>query len=79
MTRVLLLHSAGLLRTYVAEEAASVDDDKTSAAARAALSPSLKLKRLPPKTAKVAAALWCAFCSCCRLADVVAEAEDEVA
>jgi hypothetical protein len=57
MTRVLLLHSAGLLQTCVAEEAASVDDDKASVAARVALSPPLKLKRLPPKTAKVAAAL----------------------
>ncbi len=53
---MLPLHSAGLLQACVIEETASVDDDKT-AAMRAALSSLLKLKRLPPKTAKVAAAL----------------------
>ncbi len=75
-TRVpLLLHGAELLQNPVSLKTLPLwMTMKACCYARSTVTVA-EAKEVPAQTAQVAAALWCARCSCCRLVDVVAEYE----
>jgi hypothetical protein len=75
-TRVpLLLHGAELLQNSVSQKTLPLwMTMKACCYARSTVTVA-EAKEVPAQTAQVAAALWCARCSCCHLVDVVAEYE----